>query len=128
MTDYERNNIKTIRCTDDFIRLDIHVGEAVKYNGKYYTFSGISGHECDLKNPLYMLREIPSENLTAKNQYIGNRFLYNGYEVEVLQENKNGTYSIQAYDKKGKKHGGKFSILRQDTEKLKQIPAKRDEY
>jgi hypothetical protein len=122
MSEYELKSIKTIRCTDDFIRLDIHVGETVKYNGKYYTFSGISGYECDLKNPLNMLREIPFKNIVADNPYIGNRFIYNGYEVEVLQQNKNGTYSIQAYDKKGKKYGGRFSILARDTVNLKPIP------
>jgi len=112
---------KAITCTDDFIRQNIHIGEIVIYNGKHYSFEGISGYKCSLKNPLNMLREIPIENINAGDPYIGKRFMYNSYEVEVLQQNKNGTYSIQAYDKKGKKYGGKFAILKQDTIKLKSI-------
>jgi hypothetical protein len=109
---------KTINQTDDFISKKVHVGETIIYKGKHYTFSGLSAYECDLKNILSMIREIPEECFNVPDQYVGKKFIYKGYIVEVLQKNKNGTYSIQSYNKKGKKEGGKFSILKQDTENL----------
>ena len=116
------NKMQTINCTDDFIKKNIHVGETVIYNHKYYTFEGISGYETDLKNITSMLREIPIECIkNSTDKYIGKKFIYNGYEVEVLQQNKNGSYSLQAYDKKGKKYGGRFAMLKQDMNNLKVI-------
>lgn len=122
MTDYDRNSIKTIHCTDDFIKLNIHVGETVKYNGKYYTFDGISGYEADNRNPLNLLREIPQESVFTGDPYIGKRFDFRGYEVEILQQNKNGSYSAQAY-KKGKKYSGRFPIMKPELSILKPLEA-----
>lgn len=115
------NNFKIVNCADDFIKKNIHVGDTVIYNNKHYTFNGLSAYNCDLKNIENMLSEIPKNNIDVQNKYIGKRFMYNNYLVEVLQQNKNGTYSLQAYDQKGKKHGGKFAILKQDTLKLKPV-------
>jgi len=110
--------MKTVNKVDDFLSKKIHIGETVLYNNTHFIFKGLSAYECDLKDIRNMLLEIPKESLNVADQFIGKQFSYNGYTVEVLQKNKNGTYSLQAYNKKGKKEGGKFSILKQDTDNL----------
>ena len=110
-----------ITCTDDFIKYGVHVNDTVKYKGKYYTFDGLSPYESALHNPLNMLREIPIDCINAGDPYIGKRFDFRGYIVEIIQQNKNGSYSAQGYNKKGKKQGGRLAIMRPELAILKPL-------
>lgn len=50
----------------------------------------------------------------------GVKYLFNGYIIELTHKNTNGTYSAIPYKDNGKK-GSRFSLLKDDLEKIKNI-------
>jgi hypothetical protein len=103
--------VKTITCTDDIIKYHVNAGEEIIYNGKHYIFNGFQ-ERGDIFTEI--------KGAQKQDQYIGNQFLYHDHVIEILQKNKNGTYSAQEIYKNGKR-GGKFSLLPQDMKALKSI-------
>lgn len=112
--------MKEITCFEDLHVKHVAANEIVKYKGEYYTFRGFSAYTCD--NTLYtLLDKISAGEKGNFDPYIGKKFLHQGrYIIEVLKQNKNGTYQCQGYNEKGKKTS-KAALLKQDLERAKVI-------
>ena len=105
--------MKTITSYSELQSKGVRAGETVIFNNGLYTFNGFSGYTCD--NTLNNLLRKNPENTGGKNILIDSKYGYTENEGYLIidKQNKNGSYHVTPYTKKGKKGSG-FSIISQE--------------
>lgn len=109
---------------DSIYRHNLIAGENILINNDLYEFKGISGYDVDntYENMFRKIKTLSTEEMY--DQFVGKKYLptspTSDYEyVEVIKQNKNGTYNVKPFKKNGKS-GSAGSAFRHDLERWKE--------